>query len=129
VLLGGNLSLLAHLMGSVSEPATTGAILFLEDVGEYLYNIDRMLRQLQRAGKLEDLAGLVIGGFTELKDTTRPFGATVEEVIRDVTGDAPYPVAFDFPVSHGRDNVALKVGARYALKVEAGGTTLTELPA
>jgi len=129
VLLGGNLSLLAHLTGSVSEPATSGSILFLEDVGEYLYNIDRMLRQLQRAGKLDDLAGLLVGGFTEMKDTVRPFGATVEEIVREVVGDVPYPVAFDFPVSHGKENVALKIGARYALKVEAGGTALTELPA
>lgn len=127
VLLGGNLALLAHLIGSDSEPGTTGAILFLEDVGEYLYNIDRMLRQLQRAGKLEHLAGLVIGGFTEMKDTVRPFGATVEEIIRDVIGEVPYPVAFAFPVSHGKENVALKIGAQYTLKVDAGQTVLKEL--
>jgi len=125
-LVGGNLALLAHSIGSPSEPDTRGSILFLEDVGEYLYNIDRMLRQLQRAGKLNHLAGLLIGGFTELKDTTRPFGATVEEIIREVVGDSPYPVAFDFPVSHGKENVALKIGVSCNLQVGPGGTSLSE---
>jgi muramoyltetrapeptide carboxypeptidase len=125
-LVGGNLALLAHSIGSRSEPTTRGCILFLEDVGEYLYNIDRMLRQLQRSGKLENLAGLLIGGFTELKDTLRPFGATVEEIIRDVIGDAAYPVAFGFPVSHGPDNVTLKIGVPYQLAVTAGEAGLME---
>jgi len=125
-LIGGNLALLAHSIGSPSEPDTTGSILFLEDVGEYLYNIDRLLRQLERAGKLNDLAGLLIGGFTELKDTVRPFGASVEEIIRDAIGTGPYPVAFDFPVSHGKENVALKVGATYRLQISSEGTVLQE---
>jgi len=125
-LVGGNLALLAHSIGSPSEPDTRGSILFLEDVGEYLYNIDRMLHQLQRAGKLKDLAGLLIGGFTELKDTTRPFGASVEAIIRDVIGVTPYPVSFDFPVSHGKENVALKIGATYRLRVGSEGTVLQE---
>jgi len=125
-LIGGNLALLAHSIGSPSEPDTTGAILFLEDVGEYLYNVDRMLRQLERASKLSHLAGLLIGGFTELKDTVRPFGASVEEIIREVIGDAPYPVAYDFPVSHGKENLALKIGVRYRLQVGPDGTALSE---
>ncbi|HVU99282.1 MAG TPA: LD-carboxypeptidase [Puia sp.] len=125
-IVGGNLALLAHSIGSASEPDTRGSILFLEDVGEYLYNIDRMMRQLKRAGKLKDLAGLLIGGFTELKDTTRPFGASVEAIIRDAIGAAPYPVAFDFPISHGKENVALKIGATYRLHVDSEGTILQE---
>ncbi|HLZ87819.1 MAG TPA: LD-carboxypeptidase [Puia sp.] len=125
-LIGGNLAILAHLTGSVSEPDTDGCLLFLEDVGEYLYNIDRMLHQLLRSGKLRNLAGLLIGGFTEMKDTIRPFGATVEEIIRDIAADAAYPVAFDFPVSHGKENVALKVGATYRLEVTPAGTILQE---
>jgi muramoyltetrapeptide carboxypeptidase len=128
-LIGGNLALLAHLMGSDSEPDTRGAILFLEDVGEYLYNIDRMLRQLRRGGKLGQLAGLLVGGFTEMKDTTRPFGATVEEIVREVIGDAAYPVAFGFPVSHGKENVAVKIGVDYSLSVGSREATLAELPA
>jgi muramoyltetrapeptide carboxypeptidase len=126
MLIGGNLALLAHLIGSASEPDTRGCILFLEDVGEYLYNIDRMLHQLRRSGKLDHLAGLLVGGFTEWKDTTRPFGATAEEIVRDVVGDVPYPVGFGFPVSHGKENVALKVGATYRMQVSPAGTVLQE---
>jgi muramoyltetrapeptide carboxypeptidase len=126
-LVGGNLSLIAHCIGSVSEPETRGCILFLEDVGEYRYNIDRMLHQLKRSGKFDSLAGLLIGGFTEMKDTLRPFGATVEEIIRDVVGDAAYPVAFGFPVSHGKENAALKVGMKYRMEVDFSHATLLEL--
>jgi len=125
-LVGGNLSLLAHLVGSVSDIDTNGKILFLEDVGEYFYNVDRMLRQLKRSGKLDRLAGLVIGGFTEMKDTMRPFGATVEEIIRDVVCEYDYPVCYGFPISHGMDNVALKIGVEYTLTVDSTGSVLSE---
>jgi muramoyltetrapeptide carboxypeptidase len=125
-LIGGNLALLAHLTGSLSEPDMKGAILFLEDVGEYLYNIDRMLRQLKRSGKLQHLAGLLVGGFTESRDTTRPFGASAEEIIREVIGDTSYPVAFGFPVSHGPDNVALKIGVVHRLGIGPEGALLQE---
>ncbi|HWB94108.1 MAG TPA: LD-carboxypeptidase [Puia sp.] len=125
-LVGGNLSLLAHMIGTPSDTGTDGKILFLEDVGEYLYNIDRMLRQLKRSGKLARLAGLLVGGFTELKDTTRPFGATVETIIGDVLGEYDYPVCFGFPVSHGKDNVALKIGVDHTLLVGDGPTLLVE---
>ncbi|HVV04941.1 MAG TPA: LD-carboxypeptidase [Puia sp.] len=125
-LVGGNLSLLAHLCGTVSEIKTKGRILFLEDVGEYLYNVDRMLQQLKRNGRLDKLAGLVIGGFTEMKDTTRPFGQTVHEIIRDIVKKYDYPVCYDFPVSHGGDNYALKHGMEYTLTVGMGGVTLEE---
>jgi len=117
LLAGGNLSLLAHLAGTSSDVKTKGKILFLEDVGEYLYNIDRMLYQLKRNGRLDRLAGLIIGGFTDLKDTTRPFGKTVYEIIHDIVREYDYPVCFGFPVSHGKENYALKVGEGYKLKV------------
>jgi len=110
-LVGGNLSLLAHLSGTSSEMKTKGKILFLEDVGEYLYNVDRMLYQLKRNGRLDRLAGLIVGGFTDMKDTTRPFGQTVFEIIYDIVKEYDYPVAFGFPVSEGGENYALKVGA------------------
>jgi len=126
-LVGGNLALFTHLVGSVSEVNTKGRILFLEDVGEYIYNIDRMLYQLQRAGKLDKLAGLVIGGFTDAKDTTVPFGKTVDEVIHDITKQFDYPVAFHFPVSHEKENYALKVGGRYQLKVGSKQVSLREI--
>lgn len=116
-LVGGNLSLLAHLIGTDSDIKTRGRILFLEDVGEYLYNIDRMMYQLKRSGKLSKLAGLIIGGFIDNKDTERPFGQTAYEIIHDVVKEYDYPVCFDFPVSHGKENYALKIGVGYKLKV------------
>lgn len=116
-LVGGNLSLIAHLIGTASDFKTRGRILFLEDVGEYLYNIDRMLYQLKRSGKLDKLAGLIIGGFSDMKDTTRPFGKTITDLIHDVVKDYDYPICFDFPVSHEKENYALKVGVGYKLKV------------
>ena len=125
-LVGGNLSLLAHLTGTPSDINTKNKILFIEDVGEYIYNVDRMLHQLKRSGKLDKLAGLVVGGFTDIKDTTTPFGQTVEEVIRDVVQEYDYPVCFHFPVSHGKENYALKIGIGYKLKVSKSKVILEE---
>jgi muramoyltetrapeptide carboxypeptidase len=127
VLVGGNLALLAHSIGSISAFHTEGAILFLEDIGEYLYNIDRMMLQLDRSGWLNQLSGLIIGGFTDLKDTVIPFGQTVDELILDKVGDYGYPVSFGFPVVHGGENLALKIGAHYRLEVTRGGSRLIEL--
>lgn len=127
VLVGGNLSLFTHLLGTASEPRTRRRILFLEDVGEYLYNIDRMLLQLKRSGKLDGLAGLIIGGFTDSKDTERPFGSDAYAIINEAVKDLRCPVAFNFPVSHNRENYALKVGVLYQLKVTAHSTQLSEI--
>jgi muramoyltetrapeptide carboxypeptidase len=126
-LIGGNLSLIAHLCGTSSEIKTKGKILFIEDVGEYIYNIDRMLYQLKRAGKLDKLAGLIVGGFTDIKDTTVPFGQTVYEAIRDAVKEYDYPVCFNFPVSHGMENYALKIGVKHELTVSNKSVTLEEL--
>ena len=126
VLVGGNLSLLVHLSGSVSEVNTDGVILFLEDIGEYLYHIDRMMIQLLRSGRLDRLAGLIIGGFSQMKDTVVPFGQTVEELIRDKVAGFAYPVCFGFPVSHEKENYALKIGVRHRLEVAESGVLLTE---
>jgi len=101
-------------------------ILFIEDIGEYIYNIDRMLYQLKRSGKLDKLSGLIVGGFTDMKDTERPFGKKVYEVIREIVAEYDYPVCFDFPVSHGKENYALKVGVTYELKVTAKEVRLKE---
>jgi muramoyltetrapeptide carboxypeptidase len=125
-LVGGNLSLLTHLIGTDSDIKTRARILFLEDVGEYTYNIDRMMYQLKRSGKLSKLAGLIIGGFTDMKDTERPFGKTVYEAIRDVVKEYDYPVCFGFPVSHDKENYALKIGVGYKLKVSKGKVLLEE---
>lgn len=126
-LVGGNLTLLAHLTGTPSDIKTKNKILFLEDIGEQIYNIDRMLYQLKRSGKLNELAGLVIGGFTDMEDTERPFGKKVYQVIKEITDDYDYPVCFNFPVSHNKENYALKVGADYTLKVSKNITRLTEV--
>jgi len=125
-LVGGNLALLAHIVGTSSDIKTRGRILFLEDLGEYLYNVDRMLYQLKRSGKFKKLAGLIIGGFADMKDTERPFGKNVYEIIQDIFEDADYPVCFNFPVSHGKENYALKVGVGFKLKVSRNSVTLEE---
>lgn len=126
ILVGGNLSLISHLTGTGSDVDMHGKILFLEDVGEYLYNIDRMMYQLKRSGRLKSLAGLVLGGFTDCKDTEIPFGKKIDEILHDIVKDANYPVCFHFPVSHERENFALKVGGTYTLTVTKQRVTLTE---
>lgn len=127
VLVGGNLSLLAHLIGTPSELKTKDKILFIEDVGEYIYNVDRMMYQLKRSGKLDNLKALIVGRFTEMKDTTIPFGQSAEEVIRDVVKEYDYPVCFNFPVSHDKENYALKIGFEYRLSVSSTMAVLKEL--
>ena len=110
-LIGGNLSILISVLGSKSDPDYDGKILFLEDVGEHLYAIDRMMRALDRAGKLAKLKGLLVGGFTAIKDDEQiPFGFSVEEIILDVVKKYGYPVTFGFPAGHVQDNWALRMG-------------------
>ena len=125
-LVGGNLSLLCHTCGTPSEPKTDGRILFLEDVGEYIYNIDRMFYQLKRAGKFDKITGLVIGGFTDMKDTTIPFGKKVLQVIYDVVNEFDVPVCFQFPAGHTNENYALKIGVEYELNVGSRKVSLSE---
>jgi muramoyltetrapeptide carboxypeptidase len=126
-LIGGNLALLVHSIGTASEPDTKNCILFLEDIGEYLYSVDRMLVQLNRAGKLAGVAGIIFGGFSDMKDTDRPFGKTISEILFDAVAELDIPVCFNFPVSHNRENYALKVGLEYNLIVGAKKVTLKEL--
>lgn len=116
-LIGGNLSLLYALTGSVSAIDTKGKILFIEDLDEYLYHVDRMMLNLKRSGKLDHLAGLIIGGMTDMKDNTIPFGKTAEEIIIDAVKEYDYPVCFDFPAGHVEKNLALYFGRKVKLKV------------
>ena len=125
-LVGGNVSILAHLTGTSLDIRTKGKILFLEDVGEYIYHIDRMFYQLKRSGRLNKLAGLIIGGFTEMKDTERPFGKGTYEVIRGIIKEYEYPVCFGFPVGHMKENLALKCGIGYKLKITKTKVILEE---
>lgn len=125
-LVGGNLALLANMTGTPSDIKTKNKILFIEDIGEYIYSTDRMLLQLKRSGKLDKLAGLIVGGFADTKDTERPFGKTVYQAIHDVIKDYDYPVCFNFPVGHAKENYALKVGVEYELSVTNKTVLLSE---
>jgi len=124
ILTGGNLSLLTHLMGSASEVDTEDKILFIEDIGEHLYKIDRMLLTLKRAGKLDNLKGLILGGFTEMEDTERPFGQAIEEIIWDKVKEYDYPVCFNFPCGHQDVNYTLTLGMAHKLIVSDKGGSL-----
>ncbi|MBC7721425.1 MAG: LD-carboxypeptidase, partial [Pedobacter sp.] len=126
-LIGGNLSMIAHLIGSHSSYKTRHKILFLEDVGEYLYNIDRMMIQLERAELFKHLKGLIIGGFSDMKDTTIPFGTDVYNLINHHVKDYKFPICYGFPVSHETENVALKIGVNHELKVTKDGVSLKEI--
>lgn len=126
ILVGGNLALLAHVIGTDSDFATKNKILFLEDIGEYIYNIDRLLQQLKRSGKFKKLAGLILGGFTDINDTERPFGKSIDQVLQEISEELECPVCFNFPVSHAKENYALKVGIEYKLTVTNKETVLEE---
>jgi len=123
-LVGGNLSLLYALSGSISDIDTTHKILFIEDTDEYLYHIDRMMLQLKRAGKFENLAGLLVGSFTKVRDNEIAFGNTFEQIIREHSEEYSFPIAFDFPAGHDEINVAMKFGVPCSLTVENTKTTL-----
>lgn len=117
-LVGGNLAILAHLTGSESQLNCQDRILFIEDVGEYLYNVDRMLVQLKRAGCFKGIKGLICGGFTDSKDTERPFGKHIYEIISSHFKDENIPICFDFPAGHIDENYPLILGANYHLSVD-----------
>jgi muramoyltetrapeptide carboxypeptidase len=126
-LIGGNLSIINHLMGTVSEISTAGKILFLEETGEYLYSLDRMFVNLKRAGKLEKLAGLVIGGFKiKPDDPGEEFGRTLYDIVLEKVKPYQYPVCFNFPVGHQKNNFALKSGAKHKLDVQDAEVILRE---
>lgn len=126
-LIGGNLSIIQQLCGSISDVHTAGKILFIEDVGEYLYKIDGMLWNLKRSGKLKSLKGLIVGGFTVKPDKPGDeFGKTVYEMVMEKVKKYNYPVCFDFPVGHIKENYALKCGVRHQLKVGNDGSSLME---
>ena len=121
-MVGGNLSVLYGMIGSNSFPETDGKILFIEDVDEYIYHIDRMMHGLKRAGKLDRLKGLVVGGLTKIHDNEEPFGMSVEEVIAEAVSDHDYPVCFNFPAGHFDNNCAIVFGQESSIKVSAEGS-------
>lgn len=123
-IVGGNLSLLTESLGTASELQTESKILMIEEIGEYVYRFDRMLVQLKRAGKLKDLAGLVMGHMTDIKESELPFGESVEQLIRYHTKEFKYPVAFNFPTGHDNPNMAWIEGAQAKLVVTHTEATL-----
>ncbi len=126
-LVGGNLKTLESLAGSKSDIKTKDKILFVEDTGEYLYSIDRMFWNLKRSGKLDELKALIIGGFKVKKDDAgEEFGKTLEEIVLEKVAEFNYPVCFDFPVGHQKNNFAIKCGAKHSLGVHLNECRLTE---
>lgn len=123
--MGGNLSILYALNGSVSDIHTDGKILFIEDLDEYLYHIDRMMMNLERSGKLKKLAGLIVGGMNDMKDNAVPFGKTAEEIISEKIKKYNYPVCFNFPAGHDRKNLALLLGKEVKLEVTESVSVLS----
>ena len=123
--MGGNLSLVADSIGTANDPDTNGKILVLEEIDEYKYKIDRMLIHLKRSGKLDNLAGLVVGHMTDIKDPELPFGETIEEIFVSKIPKRNYPIAFNFPIGHENPNLAWVHGSVMALNVtERGGQLL-----
>ena len=122
---GGNLSIICSLMGTPWQFDTNGKILFIEDVGEPLYRIDRMMQQLKAAGVLANLAGLVCGYFTDAEDSTPSFGLTVNQIIMDAVAEYGYPVAFGFEAGHQQPNKPLIFGRKAQLSVNKHYSTLS----
>lgn len=116
-LVGGNLSVLYSLLGSESAINANDKILFIEDLDEYLYHIDRMMMNLKRSGMLKNLKALIVGGMTDMNDNTIPFGKSAEEIILDAVKDYTYPVLFNFPAGHIEKNHALIFGRTASLEI------------
>uniref|UniRef100_UPI0032172D1F S66 peptidase family protein n=1 Tax=uncultured Draconibacterium sp. TaxID=1573823 RepID=UPI0032172D1F len=123
-LIGGNLSIVTSLQGTAYDLNTDGKILFLEDIDEFLYHTDRMIHQLKLSGKLDKLAGLILGDFTDMKDNESPFGKTVHEIIMEAVAEFDYPVCFNFPGGHDKKNLALAFGKEWELNVSSEKTIL-----
>jgi muramoyltetrapeptide carboxypeptidase len=123
-IVGGNLSLLYALSGSVDDISAKNKILFLEDLDEQLYHVDRMILQLKRAGKLKHLKGLIVGGMSDMKDNAVPFGKTAEEIVLDAVKEYNYPVCFNFPAGHIEKNMALYLGKKARLRITKNKVSL-----
>lgn len=124
ILVGGNLSLIYALSGTNFDLNTDDKILFIEDLDEYLYHVDRMMMQLKLSGKLKKLKGLIVGGMTDMKDNAIPFGKSANEIILDAVKEYDYPVCFNFPAGHIDDNYALYLGKETKLTVSVTKTEI-----
>ncbi|MNE28803.1 putative murein peptide carboxypeptidase [compost metagenome] len=123
-LVGGNLSVLYSIQGSKSAVDMKGKILFLEDLDEYLYHIDRMMMNMKRNGSLDGVKGIIIGGMTSMNDNDIPWGKDALEIIQDIVKDYKIPVAYNFPAGHLKDNRALILGKTVTLEVNDKETIL-----
>ncbi len=123
-LVGGNLSILYNLQATSYEIETKNNILFIEDVGEQLYHLDRMLNNFRMSGKFQKLKGLIVGGMTAMEDKKRPFGKTANEIIRETVQEYDIPVAFDFPAGHIDNNKPFILGAEIELSVKTNETSI-----
>ena len=123
-LLGGNLSVLCSLIGTNSMPNYDGAILFIEDVGEHLYAIDRMFYSLSKSGILDKIKGLIVGDFSNIKDTETPFGCSLQEIVMTHLKYRNVAVAFDFPAGHCNHNLPLVIGKKIKLSIKDGSCKL-----
>ncbi len=124
-LVGGNLSILYSLRGTPFDIDTNEKILFIEDIAEYLYNIDRIMHNLKLGGKLSGLKALIVGGFTDIKDNEQPFGKSVKEIILNTVKDYNFPVIFDFPAGHQKKNLALKFGCKIEIIIKKNETIIS----
>ena len=124
ILVGGNLAILESLIGTNLDIDTNGKILFIEEISEYAYKFDRMLWSLKKAGKLDGLKALVVGGLTDMKSSHETFGKSIEDLIREITKEYSFPIAFNFPVGHELDNRSLVLGYDYDLSVSSTGSLL-----
>lgn len=127
-LVGGNLSLIYALQGTPYQLDTSSKILLIEDLSEYLYHLDRMMQNLRLAGQLKNLAGLVMGGFTDMKDNDSPFGKSAQEIILEAVQDYHFPVCFDFPIGHIPKNIAVMFGSNYQLNVAENVRLTRQMP-
>ena len=123
---GGNLSILYSLLGSNSDVDTDGKILFIEDLDEYMYHVDRMMMNLKRNGKLKNLKALIIGGMSDMNDNTIPFGKSAEEIILEYIKEFDFPVCFNFPAGHLDDNRTLVFGKECTLEINENGVILKQ---
>lgn len=126
-IIGGNLSLLCHLVGSPTFASTDGKILFIEEIGERLYHVDRLLLQLKRAGFFQNLAGLILGGFTDCNEASLNIGKTAYELVAEHTAGTSFPIAFNFPAGHIPNNQPLVFGVKTKFLVNLDGIQLTDI--
>ena len=123
-LVGGNLTILHTMLGSKESLDTTGKILFIEEIGEYKYHIDRMLQSLKRAGYFDNCKGVIVGDMSRMRRNTTLWGTSIEQLILDALSDYDFPIAFNMPAGHEKDNRALILGREVSLKVEKTKSTV-----